>query len=381
MRIFVFAHAVRAGGGRATCTNILHSLHKVDKDNDYFLILPDQPEYRALNLKDEKHDVYYYRRSYGHVGRWFFDTFMLKQMVRRYRPDVVWGMGNLGMFVPPCPQAISIQSPYLLYDIRRTGRLIITDKIRLFFLRRSFTRSVSRTALVFCQTATMEHRLRTVFGFEGKTVVTSKKTSVFATSADEAATGPLEACESKFKLFYLTRYYPHKGLEMLVDVMDRYRDELSDTVAVITIEPSQHPAVARLLKKIDKRDLKDRVVNVGRLVPGELAGYYGACNALVMPTRLESFSGTYLEAMHFGLPILTSDLDFAREVCGDAALYFDPMNAASIKETILRVKDDPELRRDLVARGKTRLARCTRSWEDISRMIKENLEQLVGKGP
>jgi hypothetical protein len=43
--------------------------------------------------------------------------------------------------------------------------------------------------------------------------------------------------------------------------------------------------------------------------------WYKATQALLLPTLLESFSGTYIEAMHFERPIFTSNLDFAKEVC------------------------------------------------------------------
>ncbi len=82
-----------------------------------------------------------------------------------------------------------------------------------------------------------------------------------------------------------------------------------------------------------------------------MAEYYLACNALLLPTLLESFSGTYLEAMHFGRPILTSNLDFARDVCDDAALYFDPWDPVAIKDAILKLKDDASLQTELVCRG------------------------------
>jgi len=379
MKIFIFAHAVRAGGGRATCTNILNALKKVDKENNYCMVVPDQPEYRALNLEHSRCNVHYYRRKFGDVGRLWFDWVTLKQMVRRYHPDVVWGMGNTGLISPTCPQAISVQHPHLVYDREITGpSRNLRGQMLVFLLRRSFSRALSQTGVVFCQTTTMADRIRDLYGYRGNIVVTSKQMSTFATSTTQGTPDRLSLINGRFTLFYVSRYYRHKGLEMLVEVMDRYRDELSDTVAVITIEAGQHPAAARLLKKIERHGLKDRVINVGRLAPGELAAYYGACDALVMPTCLESFSGTYLEAMHFGLPILTSDLDFAREVCGDAALYFDPWDAESIRNAILRLKNDPQLRRDLAARGKTRLStEFTRTWEDIARTIKETLEQLV----
>lgn len=119
---------------------------------------------------------------------------------------------------------------------------------------------------------------------------------------------------------------------------------------------------------IKSRGLEDSIINVGPLSQQDLGAFYKHCDALVMPTRLESFSGTYLEAMHFGMPILTSDLDFAHEVCGDAALYFNPWNAESIRDAILTLKSRPELKQDLVAKGQARLrAGFKTTWDGVAR--------------
>ena len=61
---------------------------------------------------------------------------------------------------------------------------------------------------------------------------------------------------------------------------------------------------------------------------------YKQVDGMIMPTLLESFSATYIDSMALGVPIFTSDRDFARDVCGDAAWYFDPLNAESIFEVI-----------------------------------------------
>ena len=100
------------------------------------------------------------------------------------------------------------------------------------------------------------------------------------------------------------------------------------------------------------------------------------CQALFLPTLLESFSVTYLEAMHFGVPVLTSDLDFARFVCGDAAIYFDPWDPGSIKDAILRLRTDSDLGRELVARGHERLRAEFKSWDEIAADAVTSLESL-----
>lgn len=47
--------------------------------------------------------------------------------------------------------------------------------------------------------------------------------------------------------------------------------------------------------------------------------------------------------MHLNIPVLTSDLDFVREICGPAAEYVDPYSLESIRDGILRLKNDAAL--------------------------------------
>jgi glycosyltransferase involved in cell wall biosynthesis len=93
---------------------------------------------------------------------------------------------------------------------------------------------------------------------------------------------------------------------------------------------------------------------------------------------METFSFTYDEAMHFDLPILTSDRDFARERCQDAAVYFNPLDADSVAQAMGRVMEDADLRRRLAENGKRLLARAP-SWDDVARRFVQVLER-VAKG-
>jgi glycosyltransferase involved in cell wall biosynthesis len=90
---------------------------------------------------------------------------------------------------------------------------------------------------------------------------------------------------------------------------------------------------------------------------------------MFLPTLLECFSASYAEAMKMGLPILTSDLKFAREVCGDAAVYFDPVNAGDIAEKILELYDNPENQARMRARGFRRLKDFGTSQERAARYL------------
>jgi glycosyltransferase involved in cell wall biosynthesis len=56
-----------------------------------------------------------------------------------------------------------------------------------------------------------------------------------------------------------------------------------------------------------------------------------------------------------GLPVVTSDLDFSRAICGDAALYFAPREAAAAADQILALLASPALWARLTDRGRQQL--------------------------
>jgi glycosyltransferase involved in cell wall biosynthesis len=80
--------------------------------------------------------------------------------------------------------------------------------------------------------------------------------------------------------------------------------------------------------------------------------------------------------MHFGVPILTTDLDFARYICGDAAAYYDPWQPESFMETFLTLKSDSDLRKKLVEAGHRQLKKFSHSWTDMAKMAINELVHL-----
>ena len=183
---------------------------------------------------------------------------------------------------------------------------------------------------------------------------------------------------TSFNLFFLTSYYLHKNLEILIEIFKKHREKLYGVRCIITISGEQyHKKAQNFLNDIEKNDLQEYIVNVGPLEQEELAGYFHNSDALFFPTLLESFSATYLEAMHFGLPIVTSDLDFARYICDDTAVYFDPWKPEDAVDKILLIKNNPQLRQELIEKGKKRISTFYKSWEEIVSDAMSELEQLV----
>ena len=61
--------------------------------------------------------------------------------------------------------------------------------------------------------------------------------------------------------------------------------------------------------------------------------------SFVYPSLNEGFGYPPVEAMKYGVPVLASGTSSVPEVCGDAALYFDPRSVSEIKNRLVQVLD------------------------------------------
>ena len=103
--------------------------------------------------------------------------------------------------------------------------------------------------------------------------------------------------------------------------------------------------------------VEDRVQVLGFVDDRALAALYRRSLAHVMISLAEGFGLTLVEAMSCGAPVLSTAGSSLAEVAGDAALLVDPQDHADVTRGIVQLARDPELRRQLGERGKTRSKR------------------------
>ena len=114
-----------------------------------------------------------------------------------------------------------------------------------------------------------------------------------------------------------------------------------------------------------------RIVQAGPVTDAELKALYQHAVGLVFPSLYEGFGLPPLEAMACGCPVAVADSAAMPEVCGPAALYFDPSSTDAIAGAIQRLLDDAALRDRLRQAGTARAAGF--QWADSAQALLSQL--------
>ncbi|ELV8657096.1 glycosyltransferase, partial [Vibrio vulnificus] len=141
--------------------------------------------------------------------------------------------------------------------------------------------------------------------------------------------------------------YPHKNLAVLKEVSDILNSEGILYIFNVTVSDCFYKKVFQ--------GYEDSIVNLGHVDNKNCPKLYEQVDAMILPTLVECFSASYPEAMVMNRPILTSDYSFAKSICGEAAIYFDPFNPSDIAEKIRLLASDRNLYKGLVSAGSKRL--------------------------
>ena len=113
-------------------------------------------------------------------------------------------------------------------------------------------------------------------------------------------------------------------------------------------------------------DSEHSILWLGYVTDEELKALYQHASCFVFPSFYEGFGIPPLEAMSCGCSVLATTAAAVREVCGDAALYFDPHRPEELANRLREVFSDAALRARISLAGRERAALF--SWQESARL-------------
>ncbi len=146
-------------------------------------------------------------------------------------------------------------------------------------------------------------------------------------------------------LLYVGVAYPHKNLDRLIMSWKIFEEK--NTNFNLVLVGKKNYFYDQLINGEEFKKCKN-IIFTDFVSDFELATLYKNATAYVFPSLYEGFGLPPLEAMQYGIPVISSNTSCLPEILKNAALYFDPKNVQEMCSAISIILTDNEKRNELI---------------------------------
>lgn len=347
MNILINASNLKVGGGLQVADSLIKELYKFPQHN-FIVVLPTALLYLQESISDVQNIVFRHydmRASLWNIlsGR----NTVLDALVKENRVEAVLSVFGPTIWTPEVRHLCGFAIPHLcIPESPFLTQMKIMQRLAKINLRKFLINKNSD--VYYTESRYISERLKKLFPKKWVFTVTNTYNQVFDNPDNWDRTVTLPGF-SGVTLLTIAACYPHKNYSIIPKVTDYLM--------------AHHPGFQfRFVVTITKEDMPEvgdmalsHVVFLGKVNIRQCPHLYEQSDFMFLPTLLECFSANYAEAMKMEVPILTSDLGFASYLCGDAAEYFNPTDAASIGECIFNLSNNKKRQADMIDSGKEML--------------------------
>lgn len=313
-------------------------------------------------------------RSFAH--RIWLEQRTLPDLFARRGLDVILAPNNVGPLWTDMPMAVTIQNVEPL--VRPDDDMPWPYRLRLRSLSALTAASARRARTVIAVSGFAGDLIRARVGAHARPV----EVIPLGAPDDMGAPPPTDAVERRRALGvrepYLLAVSAVKSTKNYPRLIEAFARAALQGVTLLIAGGVEQPWAERAVREaIARHAVADRVREVGYVEGPTLRALYDGALAVVMPSILESFGLPTLEAMAYGRAVAASWIPPLREICGDAAVYFDPYDANAITEILRTVATDEGVRGRLAEAGRRR-AREFR-WAEVARRTIDVLAAAAGR--
>jgi glycosyltransferase involved in cell wall biosynthesis len=354
MKLIINCSDIRATGATQVSISFINECLKFH-ENEYYIFMSQtignqiKQEIFPLNFK-----FYIFQQKPFYFGNGLKSWKKLKKLEKEIAPDCVFSVFGPSIWKPKHPHLIGYAYPYYIYKespfFNQIGfKLNIKINLLKFFHKFYLERNGRHYV---CETQDVRKRLPNYIKCDLNNVYTVTNTfnHYFENFKKNENIFLPQKSLHEFRMVTLSSFATHKNLAILNQVIPELKKQCSNIrfIFVLTVD-------SVLFEENFNDSTRLNLINLGRINVKDCPQIYAESDAMFLPTLMECFSASYAEAMIMERPILTSNLDFAKTVCGNAALYFDPLNPVEIAEQIILLAKNKDLYVDLVRKGKQRL--------------------------
>jgi len=278
--------------------------------------------------------------------------------------------------IPPCEIFLSPHYNIPLLPVKAKKRIVIIHDVNHLVFYNQLSLNQKLYAKLFLKRATIiSDSVITVSNFSEQEIrkyigKISKNINVLYYGIDNSLMREQHQPEesnkirSKYNLpdnyiLYVGSAKPHKNFSVLLKAFNLLLKDFPDQKLVVVGLIKNQVNQSGFLKSevLINKELLTSLIFTGYVPDSELPLIYNQAEFLVFPSYYEGFGLPPLEAMINSCPVIASNAASIPEVCGSAALYFDPHNVLELYKKMKIFLLDINLRNDFIQKGAENLTR------------------------
>ncbi|OGE79775.1 MAG: hypothetical protein A2660_00675 [Candidatus Doudnabacteria bacterium RIFCSPHIGHO2_01_FULL_45_18] len=357
MRIGIDLRMIGGGSGiDRYLTELTHEVLKLDKTNQFVLFFRDANKsapFQAYGHKIVVADIAHYSLA---------EQLRLPRILNKENLDLV--------HFPHFNVPIFYRKPFVLTIHDLTHTLFPGKKMSRIFHRLAyhlvFNSAILHARKIIAVSESTKKQILERFGIDSDkiTVIYEGFSQVYKMMDKQEA---FAAVSQKFGitkpyLLYVGVWRRYKNLPMLAQAFDKLIAKGLDLQFVIAGQPDDfYPEIKDQIFAIKN---SSKIKAVGKVTDEDLKLLYNGANLFVLPSLMEGFGLTALEAAGCGVPVACSDIATLREIMGQGAEYFDPESLGNMVDVLYNLLTDPKQLEELANLGLSRSKHF--SWSDAA---------------
>lgn len=349
----------RGGGIKEYIQNLIENISRLDKENEYVLyVLDDYYDYARKHLKTDFRIKRVPFRGSGLLNviyRSIFEHFFWAKEEKRE----MWDVFHSPFFHSPIPKKAKLL--LTVHDMRFFRYPETYTFLRYQFLKRAVKKSIEKADRIISISQFTKDEIHEAYGTS-----LHKINVVHEAINPEHFTEQTISEEDKSKVknlidhqFILTvgHLEPRKNYNRLIEAFQEIKSRLDNGTKLVIIGKKGHNFESTLQKINSDTD----IVFLNFVSQQLLNWLYKNARLFVFPSFYEGFGFPPLEAGMHGTVSAVSNISSIPEVCGKAALYFNPTNVSEMAKVIYEGMTDDAKRSELKETMKIQLQKF--SWD------------------
>ena len=320
------------GGGAQIAVWLINLLQLIDKYNFTFLVSPVL--FKLLSPpKSSMCNFYIIQKS---PVRSVEAKNQIFRVVSEKKPDLVYTLYGPSGINFPCPEISGLANAWIscatLSDFFRVhGPLFLVEKLKYIIHGLNLRK---KSFLTFETEISRDNYCKRFFYNKSRTAVIPNTVNSYFNATETCVQNSKP--DTHFKILYVAAFYKHKNIHLLPGYAFALKKskKIKQFIFQLTLPEADFKTVCDSAKKLG---VEAHFENLGVLNSSELPSVYKNANMVFSPSSLETFSAVYAEAIISNKYLAVSDKLFTREICKDAALYFDPLNINSVRMVIEKI--------------------------------------------